>query len=81
MDISELQRVVKEVKPESDTVLLLKKVREVVYGDRGWDSLYRIDEFELNDTGLFLKVSDRSLGLVFTHVKHFTKRQHLRLVA
>lgn len=81
MDTVQLQNLLREVKSGTDATSLLLKVRKIVYGKKGWNSLYRIDEFELSNEGLSLCVSNRSLGVVFVHHTRFTKKQQLKLVA
>jgi len=76
-----LRKLLRKVRQGDDQERLFKNVRKLVYGDMGWDSPYRIDNFEFSENILYLKVSDRMLDSVFTYKKCFREVQYLRLVA
>ncbi len=57
----------------------LKAVRDIVYGQHGYDSVYRIDHCEVTSKRVFLRVSNRLTGaLVYSVVQ---KQASLRRVA
>lgn len=76
-----LNFLVSNVKKGDDAKSLLAEVRLIVYGDRGFDSPYRIDNFELTGKGLCLSVGCLALGTVYRQRVLFAQKTQLRRVA
>lgn len=75
MDTLALQAVLSNVTDQSAAKAVLRSVRDIVYsgyGEKWWESPYRIDDFELSARGLRLVVSDRTLKQQFRHLKKFS---------
>jgi hypothetical protein len=79
--IDALSALMQGVQREDDISSLLQQVRKIVYGDLGWDSPYRIDDFERTNEELRLSVGDRQLKVVHSYHLVFVQKQQLRRVA
>ncbi len=54
--------LVDQANQDGDAVRFLKAVRDIVYGQHGYDSVYRIDHCEVTQSRVYLRVSDRRTG-------------------
>lgn len=65
----------------SEAEPLLKEVRKIVYSDVGWNSPYRIDNFECTEMGVQLSIGNRDLKTVQRFSVEFEQKQKFQLVA
>jgi len=80
--IDKLRRLVETSRPGGNASEFLTDVRQLVYGDEGYQSRFRIDECEMTGTSVRVIVSDRLLHKnVFMFVTPVRRIRSLSLVA
>jgi hypothetical protein len=80
--IDKLRRLVETSRPGGNASEFLTDVRQLVYGDEGYQSRFRIDECEMTGISVRVIVSDRLLHKnVFMFVTPVRRIRSLSLVA